>query len=81
MFLCDVIAANTQHHFYYFTSKLQTCPYFQAHEFDPCRFDVAVNDCAWYLRADTPEEKEQWLEALTASKVCSFIIALYSHLY
>ncbi|XP_065226191.1 ceramide transfer protein [Planococcus citri] len=42
--------------------------YIKAHEFDPCRFDVAVNDCAWYLRADTPEEKEQWLQALTASK-------------
>ncbi len=41
----------------------------QAHEFDPCRFDVAVNDCTWCLRADSPEEKEQWLKVLIASKV------------
>ncbi|CAG7835936.1 unnamed protein product [Allacma fusca] len=34
------------------------------HEFDECRFDVSVNDCVWYLRAETPEDKTRWVEAL-----------------
>ncbi|XP_049830403.1 ceramide transfer protein [Schistocerca gregaria] len=38
------------------------------HEFDECRFDVSVNDCVWYLRADNPEEKQQWVEVLEAHK-------------
>ncbi|CAH1126664.1 unnamed protein product [Ceutorhynchus assimilis] len=39
------------------------------HEFDECRFDVAVNDCVWYLRADTVELKQSWLEALEAFRI------------
>jgi len=31
------------------------------HEFDECRFDVCVTDSVWYLRAETPEEKQRWL--------------------
>lgn len=41
------------------------------HEFDECRFDVSVNDCVWYLRADCPEQRNHWVEALEAYKVDS----------
>lgn len=36
----------------------------QSHEFDECRFDVAVNNCVWYLRADHPEDRAHWIEVL-----------------
>ncbi|XP_023947703.2 ceramide transfer protein [Bicyclus anynana] len=39
------------------------------HEFDDCRFDVSVNDCVWYLRAQNPEEKQQWIDVLESFKV------------
>ncbi|KAJ9586545.1 hypothetical protein L9F63_028411, partial [Diploptera punctata] len=39
------------------------------HDFDECRFDVSVNDCVWYLRAETPEEKQRWVDVLDAYKV------------
>jgi len=42
---------------------------FQPHDFDECRFDVSVNDCVWYLRAESPEEKQRWVDALDAYKV------------
>lgn len=38
------------------------------HDFDECRFDVSVNDCVWYLRAESPEEKQRWVDALDAYK-------------
>ncbi|KAJ8879925.1 hypothetical protein PR048_020546 [Dryococelus australis] len=38
------------------------------HEFDECRFDVSVNDCVWYLRGETPEEKQRWVEILESYK-------------
>ncbi|KAF8794541.1 Ceramide transfer protein like [Argiope bruennichi] len=38
------------------------------HEFDECRFDVSVHDCVWYLRAETPEERNRWVETLEAYK-------------
>ncbi|KAF6216601.1 hypothetical protein GE061_000945 [Apolygus lucorum] len=38
------------------------------HEFDECRFDVSVNDCVWYLRADSLEDKQHWVEVLEAFK-------------
>ena len=41
----------------------------QPHEFDECRFDVSVNDCVWYMRAESPEEKQKWLDFLEAHKV------------
>lgn len=41
------------------------------HEFDECRFDVSVNDCVWYLRAETPEERNRWVEALETYKMDS----------
>lgn len=41
----------------------------QSHEFDECRFDVSVNNCVWYLRADTPEDKTHWVDVLQSYKV------------
>ena len=29
-----------------------------------------VGDCVYYLRADTPEEKQNWFEVLESAKVC-----------
>ncbi|KAK7602137.1 hypothetical protein V9T40_009578 [Parthenolecanium corni] len=40
----------------------------KAHELDSCCFNVTVNDCTWYLRANSPEEREHWIKALIASK-------------
>jgi len=34
------------------------------HQLDEMRFDVAVNDCVWYLRANSVEEREKWIVAL-----------------
>ncbi|CAF0947508.1 unnamed protein product [Brachionus calyciflorus] len=34
------------------------------HDLDDCRFDIRVNDCCWYLRANTVEERQKWLEIL-----------------
>lgn len=47
--------------------------FYQAHEFDECRFDVSVNDClVWYLRASNPEEKQRWVDILKSYKVLKF---------
>lgn len=43
----------------------------QSHEFDECRFDVAVNNCVWYLRAENPEDKMHWIEVLQSYKPLS----------
>lgn len=34
------------------------------HQFDECRFDVAVNDSVWYLRAGSEEERQEWMDAI-----------------
>lgn len=34
------------------------------HDLDDCRFDIRVNDCCWYLRAVSAEERQRWLEVL-----------------
>ncbi|XP_054159177.1 ceramide transfer protein-like [Oppia nitens] len=34
------------------------------HEFDDCRFDVGVSDCVWYLRAQSIEERNRWVDAI-----------------
>ncbi|XP_077298873.1 ceramide transfer protein isoform X2 [Arctopsyche grandis] len=39
------------------------------HEFDECRFDVSVNDCVWYLRAETKEDRQHWVDILESYKV------------
>lgn len=35
-----------------------------SHELDDCRFDIKVNDCVWYLRAKSVEERQLWLNML-----------------
>ncbi|EDO32697.1 predicted protein [Nematostella vectensis] len=40
----------------------------EPHEFDECRFDVSVNDCMYYLRAESVEERQKWVDALEAVK-------------
>ncbi|KAF7642886.1 hypothetical protein LDENG_00249100, partial [Lucifuga dentata] len=34
------------------------------HEFDECRLDVSVNDSVWYLRAQDPEHRHQWIDSI-----------------
>jgi len=36
------------------------------HDLDELRFDVSVNDCNWYLRASTAEDRKAWVHALQA---------------
>jgi len=38
------------------------------HEFDECRFDITVNDSVWYLRAETEEKRDRWIQAILASR-------------
>ncbi|XP_069997920.1 ceramide transfer protein [Penaeus vannamei] len=39
------------------------------HEIDECRFDICLNDCVWYLRTGTEEEKHQWVDAIEQHKL------------
>lgn len=39
------------------------------HEIDECRFDVCLNDCVWYMRTGTEEEKHQWVDAIEQHKL------------
>eukprot|EP00117_Sycon_ciliatum_P003502 scpid29525/ scgid8268/ Collagen type IV alpha-3-binding protein; Ceramide transfer protein len=41
----------------------------EAHEYDPLRFDVAVNDSVYYLRCGTLEERQEWLELVKQAKL------------
>ncbi|TRY62817.1 hypothetical protein TCAL_13105 [Tigriopus californicus] len=38
------------------------------HALDEKRFDVSVNDCVWYLRAESLEDRQRWVDALDYSK-------------
>ncbi|CAG07874.1 unnamed protein product, partial [Tetraodon nigroviridis] len=38
------------------------------HEFDECRLDISVNDSVWYLRAEDPEHRRQWIESIELHK-------------
>lgn len=38
------------------------------HELDELRFDVSVNDCNWYLRARSLEDRQKWVDALETHK-------------
>uniref|UniRef100_A0A672GTW6 Ceramide transfer protein n=1 Tax=Salarias fasciatus TaxID=181472 RepID=A0A672GTW6_SALFA len=38
------------------------------HEFDECRFDISVNDSVWYLRAEDPEHRLQWIDSIELHK-------------
>lgn len=35
-----------------------------SHQFDECRFDVNVNDCMWYMRANSEDERSRWISAI-----------------
>lgn len=43
--------------------------FFQTHEFDSCRFDVSVNNCVWYLRTESTEDRDNWIEVLQSYNV------------
>ncbi|CAK8696278.1 unnamed protein product [Clavelina lepadiformis] len=36
-------------------------------EFDPCRFDVCLNDNIWYFRVADETERQRWVEILAAN--------------
>uniref|UniRef100_A0A8C1LQ63 Ceramide transfer protein n=1 Tax=Cyprinus carpio TaxID=7962 RepID=A0A8C1LQ63_CYPCA len=38
------------------------------HEFDECRFDISVNDSIWYLRAEHPLLRQQWIDTVELHK-------------
>ncbi|XP_035234348.1 ceramide transfer protein-like isoform X2 [Anguilla anguilla] len=38
------------------------------HEFDECRIDISVNDSVWYLRAQDPEHRQQWINSIELHK-------------
>ncbi|XP_061116940.1 ceramide transfer protein-like isoform X5 [Conger conger] len=38
------------------------------HEFDECRIDISVNDSLWYLRAQDPEHRQQWINSIELHK-------------
>lgn len=38
-------------------------------EIDDCRFDISVNNLVWYLRAENPEDKRNWVEVLKSFRV------------
>uniref|UniRef100_UPI003D9C8143 ceramide transfer protein isoform 2 n=1 Tax=Danio rerio TaxID=7955 RepID=UPI003D9C8143 len=38
------------------------------HEFDECRFDISVNDSIWYLRAEHPLLRQQWIDTIELHK-------------
>ncbi len=38
------------------------------HDLDELRFDVSVNDCNWYLRARSVEDRQKWTDALENQK-------------
>lgn len=48
----------------------------QPHEFDECRFDISVNDSLWYLRAEDPEQRLQWIESIELHKVSGMTLVL-----
>ncbi|XP_074388138.1 ceramide transfer protein-like isoform X2 [Zonotrichia albicollis] len=41
------------------------------HDFDECRFDISVNDSVWYLRAQDPDHRQQWVDAIEQHKYTS----------
>lgn len=47
----------------------------QPHEFDECRFDISVNDSVWYLRAQDPDHRQQWIDAIEQHKVWIVILS------
>lgn len=43
-------------------------------EIDDCRFDISVNNLVWYLRAENPEDKRNWVDVLKSFRVSICII-------
>ncbi|XP_024154490.1 ceramide transfer protein isoform X6 [Oryzias melastigma] len=41
------------------------------HEFDECRLDISVNDSVWYLRAQDPYHRNQWIDSIELHRVDS----------
>jgi collagen type IV alpha-3-binding protein len=41
----------------------------KTHEIDECRFDISVENVVWYLRADSMEDKKNWVEVLKSYRV------------
>uniref|UniRef100_A0A8C2PSP8 Ceramide transfer protein n=1 Tax=Cyprinus carpio TaxID=7962 RepID=A0A8C2PSP8_CYPCA len=41
------------------------------HEFDECRMDISVNDSVWYLRAQDPEHRNQWIDSIEQHRAVS----------
>ena len=37
-------------------------------DFDPCRFDIAINDSVWYMRAADEHERQRWTDAIEDNK-------------
>lgn len=52
----------------------------QPHEFDECRFDISVNDSLWYLRAEDPEQRLQWIESIELHKVSGMTLVLIPYI-
>lgn len=50
----------------------------QPHEFDECRFDISVNDSVWYLRAEDPEHRLQWIESIELHKVSTVCFLFFN---
>nr|CAB3232709.1 collagen type IV alpha-3-binding protein-like [Phallusia mammillata] len=50
-----------------------------SNEFDPCRFDITINDSTWYLRAPTETEKQQWIDVIEANKLDAESVGLRRH--
>lgn len=40
----------------------------KAHDLDELRFDISVNDCVWYLRTNSLEERARWMQAIEACR-------------
>ena len=43
--------------------------HFQPHQFDECRFDVAVNDSVWYLRGESEDDRQIWIDHIECHRV------------
>lgn len=48
--------------------------FLQPHELDLCRFDITVSDCTWCLRAETEEDKQNWVDVLEGFRVSTHYI-------
>lgn len=42
------------------------------HDVDDCRFDISVENVMWYLRADSLEDKRNWVAVLRSFRVSLF---------